>query len=472
MGTGRIAEALAAAVLLLVVSPAAARAEGAGAGGLHSRLVAEKTTVRQGEPIHAKVLVRNASDKPVLYDGREVTFAEWGGWTLFEVTGPDGRSAPPIYAAMQINSFYGQYEYPTLAPGEEFQADAARLETYFYMRPVGKYRIAWRGTSVWPRDMKEIGVLSAYARQGWEEPIREARRIAAPLPPPEAIEIEVLPAPGGGPDGDLVGRVLKVLPPGWQVSGAEILADNVVPPGGKAGRGSAMALVHVPHPDFVPNTATMRLYVMAETPEVGATPPDKSGAYLGKGKLGGVYLQSGPGPEFNDPLTRWNRAAYDLAVALEVTDPVPQPPPNRPDWGRMVSAILADCLAEADKARALAYFCAVVNLKPDEGELTAMRYESNLVPPTKVSPAARCDPAVPYYRVALSVRPTGAEGQLVVDRVEESIRWNGTSARRGYAVKRLGLDFIITVLTDDDAFARAMNAILDRQVTSVLSAAP
>jgi len=475
MESGRIALALslAAAALLPAASPCTARGEEAAAAGLRSRLVAGKTALRQGEPVHVKVLVRNASDRPVRYDGREVIFAEWGGWTLFEVTGPDGKPAPTIYCAMQINSFYGQYEYPALAPGEEVQADAAQLETYFYMRAPGKYRIAWRGTQVWPRDMKAIGVLSAYGREGWEEPIREARRIAAPLPPPEAIGIEVLPAPGGGPDGDLVGRVLKVLPPGWRISGAEILAEKVVPPCGGAGRGSAMALVHVPHPDFPPTMATMRLYVMAEPPGSQPPAPDTSGTYLGKGRLGRVYLQSGPGPEFNDPLDRWNRAACDLAVALEVTDPAPQPPPpSRPDWGRMASAILADCLAEAAKARALAYFCALARLKPAEGELAAIRYESNLVPPTKASPAARQDPATPYYRVVLSVRPAGGEGQLVMDRAEKAIRWDGASATRGYTVKRLGADILITVLTDDEAFARALNAILDRHVTSVLSAAP
>ena len=462
--------ALAALAFLPALALPAEQAGGI-ATALQSRLVAEKASVRQGEPIHVKVLARNASGKPVRYDGREVTYAEWGGWTLFEVRGPDGKPATAIYAPLQINSFYGQYNHPTLAPGNEVQADAAQIETYFYMRTPGKYRIAWRGTQVWPPDMTAIGVLSAYGRQGWEGPIREARKIAAPLPPPAEIEVEVTPAPGGGPDGDLVGRVLRVLPPGWQIAGAELLADKVVPPGSKqAGRGSMMTLVHTPHPDFVPNSAMMRLYVMAEPPAAGPAPPDKTGAYLGSGKLGRVYLQSGPGPEFNAPLARWNRAAHDLAVALEVTEPAPQPPPPaQPDWGRMASAILADCLAEADKARALAYFCAVADLKPDDGELAAMKYESNLVPPTKATPAARRDPQTPYYRVMLSVRPTRGPTQLEMNAADKSIRWDGATATRGYAVKRLGVDIVITVLTDDAPFARILNAILDREVTAALS---
>jgi len=454
--------------LLTALTPAVVHGEAELATALQSRLVAEKASVRQGEPIHVKVLTRNASDKPVRYDGREVTYAEWGGWTLFEVRGPDGRPAVAIYAPLQINSFYGQYNHPTLAPGSEVQADAAQIETYFYMRTPGKYRIAWRGTQVWPPDMTAIGVLSAYGRQGWEGPIREARKTAAPLPPPAEIEVEVIPAPGGGPDGDLVGRVLKILPPGWQVAGAEILAEKVTPPGGAPGRGSALSLVHTPHPDFIPNAATMRLYVITG-PAAGPPPPDKTGTYLGSGKLGRVYLQSGPGPEFNAPLARWNRAAYDIAVALEVTDPAPEPPPPaHPDWGRMASAILADCLAEADKARALAYFCAVVNLKPAEGELATMEYESNLVPPTKASPAARRDPQTPYYRISLSVRPTSGEGQLKMHATDKSIRWDGASATRGYAVARLGVDIVITVLTDDEPFARTLSAIIDRHVTTVL----
>jgi hypothetical protein len=136
----------------------------------------------------------------------------------------------------------------------------------------------------------------------------------------------------------------------------------------------------------------------------------------------------------------------------------------------MTSAILADCLAEADKARALAYFCAVVNLKPDNGELAAMKYESNLVPPTKTSPAARRDPQTPYYRVRLSVRPTRGPTQLERDATDKSIRWDGTSATRGYTVARLGVDIVITVLTDDEAFARVLNANFDREVTAALGA--
>ncbi|MCX5684485.1 MAG: hypothetical protein NT049_12475 [Planctomycetota bacterium] len=464
---------LASAILAcsLAPPPGAAQGEESAAAGLQSRLVAEKALVLQGDPIQVKVLARNATGKPVLYDAREVVYSEWGGWTLFEVLGPDGKAATPIYAPLQINSFYGQYNYPTLAPGDEFQADAAQLETYFYMRTPGKYRISWRGTQVWPRQMTAIGVLSKGERQGWEQPIREARKTAAPVPPPAAIEIEVAPAPGGGPDGDLVGRVLRVLPPGWQIAGAELLADKVVPPGGKqAGRGSMMTLIHTPHPDFVPNAAMMRLYVMAAPPAAGPAAADKSGAYLGKGKLGHVYLQRGPGPEFNAPLARWNRAAYDLAVALEVTDPAPAPPPPaRPDWGRMVSAILADCLAEADKARALAYFCAVVNLRPAEGELASMEYECNLVPPTKAMPVARRDPETPYYRILLSVRPAAGESQLEMQNAEKSIRWDGATPTRGYAVRRIEVDIVITVLTDDQPLARALNAIFDRQVTAVLA---
>ena len=138
---------------------AAAQDRGDAAGDLQSRLVAQKPAFRQGEPIEVKVLVRNASDKTVRFDGREVGFAEWGGWTLFAVTGPDGKAAPPIYATLQITGYYGQYEYPALAAGIEIQADAAQLDTYFYMRTPGKYRIAWRGTRVWPRDMKAIGVF-------------------------------------------------------------------------------------------------------------------------------------------------------------------------------------------------------------------------------------------------------------------------------------------------------------------------
>jgi hypothetical protein len=97
-----------------------------------------------------------------------------------------------------------------------------------------------------------------------------------------------------------------------------------------------------------------------------------------------------------------------------------------------------------------------------------VEYEGNLVPPTQAAPAARLQPGLPYYRVMLSVRPAAGQGQLVMGRADKSIQWDGTSVTRGYTVERLGVDIVITVLTDDAAFARAVNAILDRHVTSVL----
>jgi hypothetical protein len=56
-----------------------------------------------------------------------------------------------------------------------------------------------------------------------------------------------------------------------------------------------------------------------------------------------------------------------------------------------------------------------------------------------------------------------------MDATDKSVRWDGTSATRGYTVARLGVDIVITVLTDDAPFARILNAILDREVTAALS---
>jgi len=80
---------------------AAAQDRSESGGGLQSRLVIGKTVLRQGEPIEVKVLLRNASDKPVRYDGREVGFAEWGGWTLFEVA-PDSEDAAGVHGIVAV----------------------------------------------------------------------------------------------------------------------------------------------------------------------------------------------------------------------------------------------------------------------------------------------------------------------------------------------------------------------------------
>jgi hypothetical protein len=55
-----------------------------------------------------------------------------------------------------------------------------------------------------------------------------------------------------------------------------------------------------------------------------------------------------------------------------------------------------------------------------------------------------------------------------MDAADKSIRWDGTTATRGYTVKRMGVDIVVTVLTDDTPLARALNAVFDRQVTAVL----
>jgi len=429
---------------------------------LQARVVIEPKTFRQGDPIRARVLVKNTSDKPVRYDARDVAYAALGGYTLFAVTGPDGKPAAEINEDRQFTIEPRKYVYPAIKPGEEIEADAVRLDTYFYMRLVGKYHISWRGTRVEPAD----GQAAAFAEgKDWERLLREARAIASPLPPAVEMEIEVLAAPGGGPDGDLVGRVLKVLPPGWKINGAELRADEVRPAGHMPGRGSAMNLVHRPDGSLM-NNAGMHLWIMSGRGEQMPGAPKNAAEYLGKGQLGHVYVA----PGFGEPLARWNHAPYDLAATLEVREPAPSRPAG-PDWGRMFSHILADCKAGAEKLPALAGVCALARLTSGDEARAELHYDLNIVRrddrERKIT-AAREDPSRPYYSVSLSIRPRATDIQLDMAEADKSIQWNGKDDLRGYLVRRLGVELVISVLTDDAAFRQAINDILDRQVSRAL----
>ena len=189
----------------------------------------------------------------------------------------------------------------------------------------------------------------------------------------------------------------------------------------------------------------------------------KSVMVLGKGRLGHVYLDKRGG----DPFGRWEYAAHDIAVALAVTGPRPAKPAG-PDWGRMVCRILAECLRESEKTESLQRVLAGVPTGPPHQQHMRIYCESNLVPPTKIAGAARKDPESPYYRVGLSVRPAGETGQLDLTVTDRSIRWDGKAAVRGYAVQRLGVEIGITVMSDDAEFVKAINAILDQEVSRAL----
>ena len=83
-------------------------------------------------------------------------------------------------------------------------------------------------------------------------------------------------------------------------------------------------------PSDLSNNASMTLYVMEEPSRIPLQPSDQPARYLGKGKLGHVYLADGR-PEAAAH-SRWSHAQYDIATALEVTESKPEKPSRRAIW--------------------------------------------------------------------------------------------------------------------------------------------
>jgi|GEM_PF-2929079 len=442
--------------------------------GLQSRIVLERRRLKQGEPIVAEVQIQSVSYSQVAYDPRPVEWdarpgtsvfriigpdrVQWSsrsGGSRFQVIGPDGSEAPGIGRFTQSELETKDYLYPTLGTDASVAITKRKLHTLSYMGAPGRYQLMWMGSRPLPDVSGEV-VLSGDVRL--VSPIKPPDPAVVALPPSATVEIEVLPAPGGGPDGDFVGRLLGVMPPGWKINGATTLGD-VRPDGRQRGRGSAALLIHFPMGNTRP---WMRVSVTTEPcePDPKATGP--LAEYLGKGKLGNVYLsrQGKPG-------ARWTHAAHDIAVALEVQDPPPKP--AGPDWGRMVSTMLAECFERSREVEGLGLLGTGTRLAPYEGELARIDYESNLIPPWKSRRAAAKNPERSYYKVLLSVLPAGLIGHLDMTVADRSIAWDGKESVRGYVVRRLGLDIVIEVTTNDKPFREALNAIFDREISRVLA---
>jgi len=426
------------------------------ANSLQTRIVFKRKgpVFHRDEPIEPKVLVKNTSDRPVLYDARPIDLAHKGTWTLFGVVGPDGKPAPNIAAQGQVRANQAKYDYPTLAPGQEIEIDAARLDMrYYYMGKPGKYRITWPGTQLAPPDPT---LLSGQGPKAWDAALYQAQKIASGIPPADSVEITVR-APDDPQDVDAVGRVLSVLPPGWRINGASLSASGPRPGGPQPGHAWRISLLHSPVPGVLDNLALMDLLFSSQP----ASREDWE--YLGRGRLGHVYLTL----QHAAPLSRWHHATYDLAVALEVADPPPKQPPG-PDWGRMVSHIMTSCAAEHTQADSIARFCRSAELTDGRKGKPLISCADNLVPATKTKPAARQHPDRPYYEVALSVRPIDRSSQLKLAESDAFIRWDRQSSVYGVEVKRLNVEIVITVRSDDPDFAQRLNAIFTREITRVL----
>ena len=394
--------------------------------GLQGRLIIEHESRRQGESIWARVEIRNTTDKPVPCDvgspatGRDVRLER------FLVTAPGGAPAPRI--GPPPRDFRGRRgsEIPRLAPGESLVLLPTRLDACCYMRKPGAYAVRWESDRA----------------SGWPE-----------LPPTGTARVTVTPAPNGEPDGDLVGRLLKVLPDGWIVSSARLLQPDVAPYARRAGRGSCVGLLHRPDPASSENEATIGVCIMAEPAELDpAWEHVTPSRLLGKGELGHVYLRTARVEG------RWSQAERDIALALGVEPPPPKP--QGPDWGRLVCRILARCQKRAAGSPGFGRFLRDASLNPWKGgELAAIRFVVRPRGPAESLPLRWAYGASFWYDMALSVRPLGQPAP------------DGRLIRKSEVLERLGLEVYFRAASDDAGFRDAMNAILEREVERFLDEA-
>jgi hypothetical protein len=137
------------------------------------------------------------------------------------------------------------------------------------------------------------------------------------------------------------------------------------------------------------------------------------------------------------------------------------------DRRALADRILAACGAEPGQS--LRAFAAAAQVGAGPSEVPVIRYESNVIAPTRNTPASRNDPARPYHQVLLSIRPIQSPGALDMTEADGAIRWDGREAARGYRVKRLEVEIVITVRSDEPEFVRGVNAIVDREVSAMLA---
>ena len=258
----------------------------------------------------------------------------------------------------------------------------------------------------------------------------------------------------------------KALPPGWVVADAALRVAQAHPTGYEPSRGSRVLLVHRPDPDSLVRNGYLWLWIAeAARPRDGAA---ERAQYLGSSRQGHVFLEG-----IEDTVGRWGHAAHDIAVSLDVRDPAPRKP-DRPDWGRLVCRILAQCHAQSEKTESLRLVCRHAALTPREGEVARIALVHNLKRPSDYEldrEEMRADPRRPYYCVRLSIRPRSADPTSPVPEASEPVDWRDRAAVRTYAARHFHADILTSVYSDDTRFREAMARIIDAQVRHVLSQA-
>ena len=455
---------------------------GRAAKGLQSRVLLLRRKVGPGGQVQAKLQVRNAGKRPVAYDPRG-----WESFGLWHTHGGDVKPVPEPHEAMSICIASDDlmidvaklrnwkpkpediYQFPVLAPGATVEFKLRKLGGGWATRVPGTYRLEWGGTTVGTRyDVPwELECFGNWKGPSYEERLKAARKLAVGLPPAPAMTFRVVRAAKVKPWETIVPRLQERIPLGWKIEGIRLRAKDIPGVGEQAGCVSKITVVHRPAPGLKSKNAThLQVYVAEKRfyPNVDrwGDPPE----YIGAGKLGHVYVRS-----LHAVAGRWNHAEHDIARALGVQK-LPQKRTG-PDWGRAVSRILWRCQRADKRYGEVRTFLDHSALTPRGAKLASIRYSRNAALDARRKVRfVRQDAKRPYYYVDFSVFPSPkGEGQQARRPVGKSIKLNERGTVACFAVKQLGVDIRISLLSDDEPFRRTLAAAIEREVNRVLARA-
>jgi len=438
--------------------------------GLESRLVFEKRVYREGEQIVCSVEVRNVGDKTVTYDDRTRAFVQ--------ILGPDRQETQDTHGVQRGGSSYMSrlcyvdengrrlvpppYKYPLLKSGEVFRVEAYRVDGFRYLNKAGRYVFRWPGAKPvppvdledWKASLRGFGDNTPVSREEESKAPPETRVVPAEVcafPAAADVRIQVARVPGRLPQGDLKGRLLRVMPPEWEMEDPAPLDDPNGPFGYKPRHSYRFDLAHFPAARYMSNCTGLRVWVLADAAERDPKAKVRAAEYLGKGKLGHVYADMSS-PEFGGPLPRWLHAKHDIAAVLGVETPPSKP--DGPDWGRLICRILGECQRRPWCGWSLLHHGQIQRRGAD---LVRLKYYWSewggiSVPPSSEDFKVRPDDVLFAVRSAESA-PRDAAWDRVID-------WRTPAGTRGQIVWR--------VRSDDRIFAEQIQAIFERVTMAFL----
>lgn len=142
----------------------------------------------------------------------------------------------------------------------------------------------------------------------------------------------------GRTDGDLVGRLLKVIPVGWRIESAKLGIRDAQPMGRSPGPGSEIQLTHRSNREARRPDALVILWAMSRPSAWDRESPHSPVDYVGEGRLGHVYLLAAN--VHDNPARYWTDYRGDIAVALEAARR-PSGSGAEISWGEPISGLQA-----------------------------------------------------------------------------------------------------------------------------------